>query len=105
MSALDRAFRPAVLLSFKRVDLGRQFRWAGDVGQVDKLPAGELCAVAEVDVFGQRFVFPAAGVLDGLLSPDARRAIEVEPSTIAMAGGVLDDKVAVKVDRLGAGQQ
>jgi hypothetical protein len=46
-----------------RRKLGR----GAELGQVDKLPALDLGAVAEVQVFGERVVLPAAGIVDGLL--------------------------------------
>ena len=61
---LDRALGPAVLLALERVHLDRQFGRGDVVGQEHELPALELRAVAEVEVFGERVVLPAAAVDD-----------------------------------------
>ena len=50
-------------------------------------------------------MLPAAGFFNGRSAPEAGGAVEVDPGPAAVAGGVLDDKVAVEEDRLAAGQQ
>ena len=53
-----------MLLRFERVHLDRQFRRRHVVGQEDELPAAQLRAIAEIEIFGQRVVLPAAGIHD-----------------------------------------
>ena len=50
-------------------------------------------------------MLPAAAVVDRRAAPDAGRAVEVHEPAGAVAGGVLDDEVAVEEDRLALGQQ
>ena len=96
---------PAVGLLLVADHLRRQLRRGRVLRQVDELPALELGAVAQVQIFGQRVVLPAAGIVDGGPTPDAGRAVEVHESAAAVAGGVLDHEVAVEEDRLALGQQ
>ena len=102
---LHRALGPTVLLALVGVDLGRQLGRHHQVGKVEELPAGQLGAVGEVEVFGQGVVRPAAGLVDRLPAPDPGGAVEVEKTAAALARGVLDHKMAVEKDRLSAGQQ
>src|SRR5207244_9578513 len=97
---LDAALRPAVLLRLERVHLDRDLGRRDDLGQVDELPALELGAVAQIEVFGERIVLPAAGVFDGGAPPDARGSVEIEEAAAAVARGVLDDEVPVEEDGL-----
>ena len=62
---LHRALGPAVLLRLEGVHLHRHFGRGDEVGQEDELPALQLRAVAQVEIFGQRVVLPAAGIVDG----------------------------------------
>ena len=105
LGGLNAAFGPAVLLAFEGVDFGGQFGGAGDPRQEAEVPAGELGAVAQVDVFGEGVVLPAAGFFDGGGPPQAGGAVEVDPRAAAVAGGVLDHEVPVEEDGLPAGEQ
>lgn len=51
---------------------------AGHVLEEDSLPAVEVGAKGEVHVFHSRARIPAAHVLNALVAPHARGAIEVE---------------------------
>src|SRR6476661_2746181 len=98
-AGLNRALRPAMLLRLERVHLYRHFGGRDDVGEEDEAPAFELGAIAEVEILGEGIVLPAAGVADGLAAPDARRAVEIEEATGAIAAAVLEDEVRVEQDR------
>ncbi len=76
-----------------------------DVLEVLELPAFELRAVAKVGVFGERVVLPAAGFVDGLATPHAGGAVEVEEDACAGAAAVLEDKVAVEEDGFDLGEE
>ena len=89
-----------MLLRLERVHLDRHFRRSDHVGQEHERPPAELRAVAEVEIFGERIVLPAACVGDGLAAPHAGRAVEVEEAPCAIAGAVLEHEVAVEQDRL-----
>jgi hypothetical protein len=75
---LDGALGPAVLLALERVHLDRQLGRGDMVLDEDELPAAQLCAVAEVEVLGERVVLPPAAVGDRGAPPDTGRAVEVE---------------------------
>ena len=102
---LHRALGPAVGLLLEADHFRRKLGRGAELRQVDELPALDLAAVAEIEVFGERVVLPAAGVVDGGAAPDAGRAVEVHEPAAAVAGGVLDDEVAVEEDRLALGEQ
>ena len=103
-AGLDEPLGPARLLGFEGGHLDGQLGGALDVGQVLELPAGHLRAVAEVGVFGERVVLPAAAVGDGLAAPHAGGAVEVEELAGAGARAMLEDEVAVEQDGLDLGQ-
>ena len=85
--------------------LRRQFCGGAELREVDKLPALELTAIAEVEVLGEGVVLPSAAVIDGGSAPHAGGAVEVHEPPGAVARGVLDDEMAIEEDRLGAGQK
>ena len=97
---LHAALCPPVLLRLERVHLHRHFRRRNHFRKVDEAPARELRAVAQVQILRQRVMLPAPRVLDGGAAPDAGSPIEIEEASAAVAGGVLDDEVAVEEDGL-----
>ena len=94
-----------MLLRLEGVHLDRHFGRRHDVGQEHELPAAQLRAVAQIEIFGQRIVLPPAGVADGLAAPHARRAVEIEEASRAVAAAVLEHEVAVEQDRLDLREQ
>ena len=98
MRALDEALGPAGLLGLEGGHLDGELGGALDVLEVFELPALELRAIAEVGVFGEGVVLPAAGFVDGLATPHAGGAVEVEEDAGAGAATVLEDEVAVEED-------
>ena len=103
-AGLDEALGPARLLGFEGGHFDGQLGGALDVGQVFELPAGKLRAVAEVGVFGEGVVLPAAAIGDGLDAPHAGSAVEVEEVAGAVARAMLEDEVAVEQDGLDLGK-
>ena len=65
-ACLDEALGPARLLGFEGGHLDGELGGAFDVLQVLELPAHHLGTVAEVGVFGEGVVLPAAGLVDGV---------------------------------------
>jgi len=104
-AGLDRSLGPAVLLRLERIHLHRHLGGRDQVLQEDEAPAAQLRAVAQVEIFGQRVVLPAAGVGNRRPAPDARGAVEVEEMPRPVAAAVLEDEVAVQEDRLDLRQQ
>ena len=95
---------PAGLLLFPGGDLRGDFGGDDDIGQVEEAPAGELGTIAEVEVFGEGEGAPAARFADAGHAPDAAGAAEVHEPAGAVAGGLLDDEVAVEGEGLAAGE-
>ncbi len=89
-----------MLLRLEGVHLDGQFRGRDQVGHEQELPAAQLRAIAQVEVFGQRVVLPAARVADRRAAPHAGRAVEVEEATRPVARAVLEHEVAVEQHRL-----
>ena len=94
-----------MLLRLERVHLHRHFRGSDQVRQEDELPAAQLRAIAQVEIFGQRVVLPAAGISDRRSPPDARGAVEVEEQPGAVPSAVLQHEVGVEQDRLDLREQ
>ena len=98
--ALERSARPAVLLAPVRVEAHRQLGRCRDAADVRAPPAGEMRAVRQIEILGERVVEPAACAVEGGPPPDARGAVEVEPLPRRPAAGLLDGEVAVDGERL-----
>ena len=94
-----------MLLRLERVHLDRDFSRRDDVGEKYETPACELGSVAEIEIFGQRIVLPAAGGSDRLPPPDARRPVEIEEVPGAIAGAVFQHEVGVEQNRLNLRQE
>ena len=73
LAGLDRAFCPAMLLRLEAIHVHRQLGWRNDVRQEDEPPAGQLRAVAQVQVFRQGIVLPAACFFDAGTPPETPR--------------------------------
>src|SRR6185436_19747886 len=75
------------------------------IRQEHEPPAFQLRAVAEIEIFGERIVLPAARVIDRLAPPHAGGAVEIEEAAGAIAAAMLQDEVGVQQNRLNLGQQ
>ncbi len=102
-AGLDEPLGPARLLRLESGHFDGQLRRALDLRQIFKPPPGQLRAVAEVSVFSECVVLPAAAVDDGLDAPHAGGAVEVEVVAGTDACAMLNDKVAVEEDGLDLG--
>ena len=96
LANLRQPFGPARLLHLEAVSFHRQLRRALDVFDVHKTPAFELRAVAQVGIFGQRFMLPAARIVNHGAAQNARRAVEVEKQPRATARAVLQHEMGVQ---------
>src|SRR4030095_4647475 len=94
-----------MLLRFETVHVDRQFGGRQNWGRENKFPAGELRAVAKIEIFAKRIVLPAARFFDAGLSPKSGGAIEIEKSSTAAARGLFEDKMAVQKHRLNPREQ
>src|SRR5919204_4250922 len=95
-TALNGTFGPAMLLRFEAVHIDWQLRRRDNVREENEAPAGELRTVTEIEVFAQRVVLPAAGLLDARATPQACRAIEIEEPTAATAGRLFQKQMPVE---------
>ena len=75
---LNGAFGPTVLLALEGAHLDRDFGGGDRVVDVDELPALDLGAIGEVEVFGEGVVLPPASIFDGAGAPDPGGPVEVE---------------------------
>src|SRR5437016_13194804 len=75
---LNQAFRPSCLLALERIHLNRKLGGANYVRQIKEFPSGHLGAIAEIGVFRQRIVLPAAGPFNCSPPPDPCRSVEIE---------------------------
>ena len=104
-AGLDASFSPAVLLALEAVHIHGQFGGSDEVGEEDEVPAFELRAVAEVEVFGERVVVPAARINNTGLPPDACGAVEIDEASAAVAPGLFQQEMAVEEHGLDAGEE
>src|SRR5438105_4963483 len=93
---LNQPFRPSSLLALERIHLNRKLGGANDVRQIKEFPSGHLGAIAEIGVFRQRIVLPAAGAFNCSPPPDPCGSVEIEEPSGEMPSSVLDDKVAIE---------
>ncbi len=100
-----RPFAHRALLHLEAVHLDGQFGGAIQAGDVHEAPAFELGAIAEVGIFGEGIVLPAARVIDHGLAQNAGRAVEVEEVAGARTRSMLQDEMAVQQHRLDFGEE
>ena len=105
LRALDESLGPACLLGLEGRHLDRQFRRAFDVLEIFEPPSLDLRAIAEIGVFGQRIVLPAAGIFNRLPTPHAGGAIEVEEDALARTAAVLEHEVSIQQDGFDFGKK
>ena len=94
-----------MLLRLEAIHVHRQLGRSHDVRKIDKFPAYELGAIAEIEILAQRVILPASALLDTRTSPESGRSIEIEKTAAAAASGLLQQKVSVQKDRLHAREQ
>ena len=85
--------------------LDGQLRRAIQARQVDETPARELRAIAQVGIFGESVMLPAAGVFYSAPPKDACGAVEIEKITGPGSRSVLENEMAVEQHRLHFGQE
>ena len=77
-----------------------QFGGHHDRAVEHEAPTGQLCAIAQVHVLGERLVRPPARILDAATAPDPGGAVEVEEQPAAHAHGVLQQEMRIEHHRL-----
>ncbi len=102
---LDRALGPAMLLRFEGTHFDRQFGGSDDVRQINEAPALHLGPVGQIQIFRQRIVLPAAGIVDACATPDSCRTVEIEEATGEVARTVFNDEMSIQKNRLHPCQQ
>src|SRR4029453_11414537 len=94
-----------MLLRLEAVHVYRQLRWRHYVRKVNKFPASELGAIAQIEIFAERIILPAPALLDTGAPPEAGRSIEIEKPAAAATRGLLEQKMSIQKNRLHAGKQ
>src|ERR1051325_8271592 len=94
-----------MLLRLEAVHVYRQLRRRHYVRKVNKFPASELGAIAQIEILAERIILPAAALLDTGAPPEAGRAVEVEESAATAPRGLLEQKMSIQKNRLHAGEQ
>src|SRR5450432_1287945 len=89
-----------MLLRFETVHVDRQFRRRHNIGEEDKFPAFELRAIAEIKIFSQGIVLPAARFLDARFAPEAGGTVEIEKASAPAARDLLEQQVTTEKHRL-----
>ena len=69
LAGLNQALSPARLLGLESGHFYGQFSRTLNVLAIDKFPTLELRTIRKIGVFGQRVMFPAAGIVDGSPPP------------------------------------
>jgi len=105
LAGLDGSLCPAMLLRFKPVHIHWKFSGGYNVRKKDKFPTDKLGAIAEIKIFAERVVLPAASLLDTGTPPETGRSIEIEKPAASAARGLLEQEMAIQKDRLHAGEQ
>ena len=105
LARLDGALRPAMLLRFEAVHVHRQLGWGHYIRKKNEFPADELRAIAQIQIFRERVVLPAARFLDARAPPKTSRSVEIEKAAAPAAGGLLEQKMSVEKHRLHAREQ
>jgi hypothetical protein len=101
---LYRALRPAGLLPFERRNLGRDFGRRVHRGQIEAFPAGQLGSIAQVQILAESIGLPATGLLNAAPPPYPCSPVKTRQQAGAIPSNLLDDKVTIERQRLGAGQ-
>ena len=96
---------PAELLGAQGVEVHRQLGGRLDVEEEAELPAVELGAIAQVQVFGERVALPAASVVDALASPHPGGAVEIHEASGPVTHVLLDGKMGVEAESLDPRQE
>jgi hypothetical protein len=94
-----------MLLRFEAIHIDWQFSRRDDIRQKNEFPTDELGAIAQIEIFGERVVLPAAGIDNARFSPEPSRAIEIEKTSAATPGGLFQKQMAVQEHGLNAGEQ
>ncbi len=99
---LHRALGPAKLLAAPRLQRVGHLTRDRQSAAVQHALAGELRAVAQIEVLREGVGLPSTGGVDRVPAPDPARAVEVEREPRPGPRRLLDREVTVDPDRLGA---
>jgi len=99
---LDPSLGPAPLLHLQGAGPGGDLRGDADVVEKDEAPPRHLGPVAQVEVLGEGVGLPPAGLFQARPTPDPGGAVEVEEAVRRVATPLLEEKVAVEEEGLGA---
>ena len=78
------------------VHIDRQFRWGHDFVQKHEFPSGELGAITQIEIFGQRVMLPATCFFDAGFSPESRSPIEIEEASATASSRLFKQQMSVQ---------
>jgi len=96
---------PSALLRFERVYLHGEFGRDRYIRQEDELPALHLRTVAQVEVFSEGVVLPAARVFDVARRSTPAVPLKLKKPSAHRTGVAFEHEMPVEEYRLGSGQE
>jgi len=96
LAGLNGAFGPAMLLGLETIHVHWQLGWRHHVRKKNEFPASELSAIAQIEIFTERVVLPAPGLLDARAPPKPGCAVEIKKASAPAARRLLEQEMAVQ---------
>ena len=94
-----------MLLRFEAIHVHRQFRRGHHVGEENKFPARELCAITKIEIFGKRIVLPPARFLNTRAPPKTGRPVKIKKTSASAACGLFQEQMSIQKHCLRAREQ
>src|SRR5256885_10826285 len=76
-ASLDGSLCPAMLLRFKPVHVHWELSGRYNISQINKFPAHQLGAIAQVEILSESVMLPATSFLDAGASPQTGGSVEI----------------------------
>src|SRR5207249_11459671 len=105
LARLEWPLGPAMLLRLETIHIHRQLRRSNNIGEINKLPARELSAITQIEIFAQRVVLPAAALLNAGTPPQACGPVKIEKSAASAARRLLKKQMPIQKNRLHAREE
>ena len=85
-----------MLLGFEAVHVHRQLSRRDDVGKKDEFPAGELRAIAKIEILVSVSCCQPPALLDAGTPPQPGRSVEIEKAAASAARGLFEQKMSIQ---------
>src|SRR5947207_15666648 len=85
-----------MLLGLETIHFHWQLGWRHHVRKKNEFPASELRAIAQIEIFTERVVLTAPGLLDARTPPKPGCAAAIEKTSAPAARRLLDHQMAVQ---------